>query len=99
MENTQITHGEMAFVEGESIGMIDRSYWDGDFMTKPTDAQLEERAEKVFARFGLKFECNFDGRMSFINGYWQGWRKAGEPRPEWQLRVERAHAEADAMGR
>jgi hypothetical protein len=84
---------EMAHAEGFSIGMIERSYWDGDVMSKPTDSDLEAVAEKVFARFGLKFESNFDGRMSFIAGYWQGWKKAEQPRPEWQLRMEVAHAE------
>lgn len=95
---TNETNYQKAFAEGESIGMIDRSYWDGDYVNRPTDADLEQVATKVFARFGLTFDSNFDGRMSFIAGYWQGWRKAGQPRPAWQLQQERVHAESEAAG-
>lgn len=95
--NTQINF-EKAFAEGETKGMIDRSYRDGDFMSKPTDADLERVAESCFRRFGLKFDCGFDGRASFIAGYWQGWKKAGQDRPEWQIRQEKAHAEAMKCG-
>ena len=101
MKNTTTTEEmniQKAFAEGESKGMIDRSYWDGDFMNRPTDADLEQVADSVFGRFGLKFDSRFDGRMSFISGYWQGWRKAGQPRPERQLRQEKAHAESMAFG-
>jgi hypothetical protein len=72
------TNYEKAFVEGEDCGMHDGCYYAS--LPKPTDADLEAKAERVFKYRGLTFESNFDGRMSFIAGYWQGYRKGIAPK-------------------
>jgi len=68
-----------AFCEGEDRGMHAGSYWDKKLESVLTDEQIEVIAHRYFKQLNLTFESDFDARMAFVAGYWQGWRKGIAP--------------------